>query len=122
MVNFDYLKNNMTNLTIDSTNLNESTNIIPALISESNDVSQGYLGLGIMLGIFLVLTYTLYRQDGDIRLDILRSIMKASGFASIIGVIMVVSGITTSFVHVMWFITIFIISLLSAYQLKKKSL
>lgn len=109
----------MTPLNISTTNLT-SNELIPNLISGANTNSEGYLGLGIMLSIFIVLVFTLYRDDSETRVDILRSIMMASGFVSILGIIMFASNIITSFVHIMWFIVIFIISFIFVMLQRQK--
>lgn len=117
-MNLSYLQN-MTPLNISTTNLT-SNNLIPNLITGANTSSDGYLGLGIMISIFVVLVFTLYRDDSDTRVDIFRSLMLSSGFVSIIGVILFASNIVTSFVHVMWFIVIFIISFIFVMLQRQK--
>lgn len=111
---------NMTPLNLNTTAFSSPNDIIPTMLTNANTTSDGYLGLGIMLSIFIVLVFAMFRDDGDMRLDILRSIMMSSGFVSIIGLILLVSSITTSFVHVMWFITIFIISFIFVMLLRQK--
>jgi hypothetical protein len=109
----------MTPLNISTTNLT-SNDLIPNLIAGANGNSDGYLGLGIMLSIFIVLVFTLYRDDLDMRVDILRAVMLSSGFVSILGIIMFASNIITSFVHIMWFIVIFIISFIFVMLQRQK--
>jgi len=112
----------LTPLVINTTNLTESENIVPNLISSTDTASQGYFGLGVMLVVFIVLVYTLFRQDGDIRMDIIRSVLFASGFTSVVGLILLVTGLSSSFVHLMWFLSIFIITLIIVLNLKRKGL
>ncbi len=119
MVNLTALQN-LTSLSFDTTNLTDSQNIIPNMISNTDNITQGYFGLGIMIIVFLVLLYTTFRQDGDIRMDITRSLMLSSGFTSILGLVMIVTGFITSFVHLMWFLSIFIISIMILFNLKRK--
>ena len=119
MVNLSKLQD-LTPLEFNTSELINPETLIPTLINTSDTVSQGYFGLVVMLGVFIMLLYTTFRQDGDIKMDILRSVMFASGFSSILGVIMLVTGLSSSFVHVMWFLTIFIISIMIIFFKKRK--
>jgi len=119
MVNFSNL-NNLTSLTINTTIISDSDKIIPALITNTNNVSNGYFGLMFMIAAFIVLIILMFRDDGDIKMDIARTIMLSAGFTSILGVLLLVPGIVSSFQHVTWFIIIWTLSLISIYYLKKK--
>ena len=112
----------MTSLTFNSTNLSDSENIVPNIISTTDTISGGYFGLAVMLGTFILLFFVTFKQDGDIRMDMMRSLMLSSGFASMIGVVMLVTGLSSSFVHLMWFLTTFMLSIILLYNLKKKGL
>lgn len=120
-LNLEALKN-MTPLEFNTSGITNPETTITTLISNSNTVSEGYFGLGIMILIFAVLVYVTFRQDGDIRLDISRSILFSSGITSIIGIVLLVTPIISSFIHVMWFLTIFIIMLVVVFNLKRKGL
>jgi hypothetical protein len=123
MVDWNYLKNNITELNLNmTTTLNNPDNLTVTLINTADTSTQGYLGLGIMLIMFIVLTFTIFRQDKDIKMDIARSIMLSSGFVSIVGFIATLSNIFSSFTHVTWFFMVFLFSLLGVYVLKKKNL
>ena len=122
MVNWNYLRDNITQIEINTTMLTNPYEVTRNIIDTSNEVTTGYLGIGILLPIFLVILFFAFKSDGDIRMDITRSIMWSSGFVSIIGVIMLVSNIITSFTHVMWFLSIFIISIIAILFMKKKNL
>jgi len=121
MVNLTALTD-LTPLTFNTTNMSNAETLIPNIINTTDSVSQGYFGLVVMVGVFIMLLYTTFRQDGDITLDIIRSIMLSSGFTGIIGVIMLVTGLSSSFVHVMWFLTIFIITIMVLFIKKRKGL
>jgi pheromone shutdown protein TraB len=121
-MNFDYLKNNITELSINTSNLTNPYEISNNISQTADNMSGGYLGLGIMVIMFFVFVFLLFRDDGEIRMDIARSIMLSSGFVSIVGVLLLVIGWTSSFVHVMWFVTIFVISVISVVFMKKKGL
>jgi len=119
MVNFSILTN-VSVLDFNTTMIENNEELLPTMINNANEQTSGYLGLAILLVVFLVLTYINFRQDDDIRLDIVRSIFISSGFSSILGIIMIVSGLITSFQHVTWFILVFLISLISVYFMKRK--
>jgi len=121
MVDFSKL-NNLTTLTYDTSNLTESSQAIETLINNSDTATGGYFGLGVLLVSFIILTFMIYRDDGDIRLDILRSMLISSGFIFIIGIFGLVLNIFSNYTHVLWFAVIFIVSLISVYYLKKKNL
>lgn len=121
VINLEAL-NNLTPLSFNTTDISDPTLMVDALVSNSNEVSQGYFGLGIMIIVFVALVFALFRTDQDIRLDIARSIMFASGFSSIIGVVMLATPLISSFVHVMWFITIFAVSTVIVFNLKRRNL
>ncbi len=120
-LNLTALKN-MTPLEFNTTGIADPETAVTTLITNSNDVSQGYFGLGIMLMIFIALVFVTFRQDGDIRMDIARSLLVSSGFSSILGIIMLAPPLISSFVHVMWFITIFLIMVVVVFNLKRKGL
>ena len=121
MVNFNNL-NNMTSLNINTSMLSDSDQIIPVLIENTNTVSNGYYGLAFMVAVFIVLLILMFKDDGEIRMDIARTLMLSSGFTAILGTLLLVPGIVSSFQHVAWFIIIWAISLVSIYYLKKKGL
>lgn len=118
-MNINYLAN-ATTLNINTTNLTNAENLVPTMINNAAGITDGYFGLAIMMSMFLVLLFTFFRDDGDTRTDIMRSIMMSSGFVSIIGLIMLISGLIGSFMHVMWFLTIFIISFIITFLNKQK--
>lgn len=120
-INWDSL-NNMTDIVINTTQLDNPAELTNTLIDNADVVSQGYFGLGIMIVMFTVLLIFMFRDDGDIRLDIARSIALSSGFTTILGIIALVLDIFSSFTHVMWFFVIFVFSVISVLFLKKKGL
>lgn len=120
-LNLEALKN-MTPLEFNTSGITDPETTVTTLISNSNTVSEGYFGLSIMVLVFLALVYVTFRQDGDIRLDISRSILFSSGMTSIMGVVMLATPIISSFIHVMWFITIFIVMIVVVFNLKRKGL
>lgn len=114
--------NNITPLTINNSLINDSSTLIPNIIENTNNMTGGYFGLGVMLVLFIVFVIMTYREDAGIRMDITRSLMFSSGLVFILGLIAVTSplGIFTSFVHVAWFGVIFVTTLLLSLIMKKK--
>ena len=65
MANWEYLQNNLTPLTFNTTDISDPYTLTNSIIQAADSTSEGYLGLGIMLGIFLVLSFILFRDDDD---------------------------------------------------------
>jgi uncharacterized membrane protein len=120
-MNLSYF-NNLPPIELNITQQVTSEELIPNIISSANETSGGYFGLGVMLITFLVMTIILYKQDGDIRLDIMRSMFISSGLSLILGVVMILSGLTTSLQHIIWFLVLFVILIFVMYGIKKKGL
>lgn len=120
-MNFSRLAN-ITPLDLNLSERINSDNLVPSLIDGANETTGGYFGLGVMLIIFLAFTVIMYKQDGDIALDIMRSMFISSGFATIMGVILLVSNISTSLRHVLWFLTLFVLLYFMIREIKKKGL
>lgn len=121
MVNFSAL-NNLTPINISTDLINQANETIPNIIENANTTSDGYLGLLVLLTIFVFMTYILFKDDGFFRLDFVRSLVFSSGIALFIGVIMIVSRLITNYQHVVWFAILFSIAVISSYYLKKKGL
>jgi len=118
-INWDSL-NNVTALAFNTSQLSNSAELTNTLVDNADVVSEGYFGLGVMMIMFIVLLVFIFKDDGDIKMDIARSIMLSSGFTTILGVVALVLDIFSSFTHVMWFFVIFVFSLISVLFLKKK--
>lgn len=122
MVNWDYLKDNMTTLDLTNvtTQLQDVDNVVITVLDNADTVSQGYFGLSTMIIIFIVLLVVLYDKSGDMKLNILSSIMIASGFSSIVGTVLIIINVASSWVHVMYFVVVFIVSTISLYLYNNK--
>jgi len=116
----DFSNITVSTLDFNTSMITDNEQMIPVMVDNANTVTEGYLGLGLLTVLFIVLTYANYKQDDDIRLDIVRSLLIASGFTSIIGIIAIVSGLITSFQHVVWFVLIFLINIIAVYFIKRK--
>jgi hypothetical protein len=119
MVNFSVL-GNMTTLTLNNSLINNSDELIVTSINNANSITGNYLGLGILIVIFLFFIVYTYRDDMGIRLDITRSLVFSSGITSCIGILLLVLGYINSFQHVVWFVVIFFLSFMSIYFIKQK--
>jgi len=111
---------NMTPIDLNITQSIGTDSFIPAAINTTNELSSGYYGLGVMLISFLFITFITFKQDGDIRLDIMRSMLFGSGFSLILGIIMLITGFTTSLVHLIWFLVLFATLFIITLNIKKK--
>lgn len=121
MVNLSAL-DNMSPLTINTTLIEDKNNIIPNLISNTNTQSDNWWGLMVMAGIFFYLLWNLQKDQGAFRLDFIKSLVYSSGITLIVGIVMIVSDITTTFNHVIWFGIIFTLSIISTWYMKQKGL
>lgn len=119
MVNISNL-NNMTPFQLNTSIVENSEQIIPNLIQNTNTMSDNWFGLLVMLGMFIFLLWKLSDETGAFRLDFVKSLVYSSGFTVIIGITMLVSNITTTYNHVVWFAIIFILSLIMSWYLKQK--
>ncbi len=110
----------MTPLTFNNTIINDSTTMIPNMVSNSNDLSQGYFGLFVMVAVFIIIFWKSFKQTGDIKMDFVRSLLVSSGMTASLGFIGIISNVFTSYVHFIWFFTLFIITIIWLFFLKKK--
>jgi len=106
MVNISAL-NNISQLKINTSSLNNTENVSQELINRANEESDGYLGLFILLPLFIVLLYYFSKDDGFFRLDFAAAGTAASAICLTLGFILVVSGLITSYRQVVWFAVIF---------------
>jgi len=118
-MDINYLSN-MTTLELNISGQLTQENLIPAAIESTNTLSEGYFGLSVMFAIFIFFIVISFKQDGDMRLDIIRSILFGSGFAFITGLMLLVSGLTTNLIHVLWFLVIFVITFMMMLGIKKR--
>jgi uncharacterized membrane protein len=119
MVNLTKL-NNLSEFNFNNSLINDSTQITENIISTANTQSDGYFGLIVLTIIFLYLLYELMREDGFFRQDFVSSGIFASGIVIIIGIIMIVSTLITSYQHLIWYVIIFTLFLISSYFVKNR--
>ena len=111
--------NNITPYTVNNSLINETAEIVPNLITNANVQSQGYFGLVIMIIIFLFLLIILQSEAEVFRFSFMSSLVFSSGIALLVGIILLISDISSSFQHVMWFAIVFIIALIGKYYENK---
>ena len=102
--------------------MNDPNLIIPNLISNANTQTDNWWGLLIMLVLFFYLLWKLSEDEGRFKLDFVKSLVYSSGITMIIGAVMIVTNITTTYNHVVWFGILFTISIITAWYLKQKGL
>lgn len=107
--------NNITPYEVNNSLINQTEQIIPNMITNANELSGGYFGLGIMIVTFLILLIILMADQEVFRLKFSNALAASSGIVTIIGIIMLVSDISSNFYHVMWFAIIFATSLVIVY-------
>lgn len=112
--------NNITPYTVNNSLINDSTQIGVNLVSNANVQSQGYFGLALMIILFAMLMIVLMNLQDVFRFDFLSALSFSSGAALLLGMIMLVSGLSSSFGHVLWFAIIFILSLVAKYYQTKR--
>ncbi len=103
--------NDIQALEINNSLINETTEILPNLVSNSNELTNGYFGLGIMIITFIVLLIAFMTDQDVFRLKFANALAASSGITLLIGSSLLVSGVTSSFSHVMWFAILFALSL-----------
>lgn len=105
--------NNLTPYSVNNSLINNSADIGSNLVTNANTQTGGYLGLGIMIMIFLAIIIITMTENDVFRLNFVQSLIVASGFATLVGIVGVIVGIFTSYAHVMWFAIIFAIALVA---------
>ncbi len=119
MVNLTALQN-LTPLILNTSIVNNSDTIIPNLISNTNTQTDNWFGLLIMLVLFFYLIWKLTDDAGRFRLDFVKGLVFSSGITLSVGAVMLVTNITTTYNHVVWFAIIFTLAMISAWYLKTK--
>lgn len=117
MVNLTALEN-IQPFVLNASLVNDTSTLVPNLVSNTNTMTNNYWGLIVMASVYIYLLFLFTDKAGLFRQDFLASSVYSSGFALIIGSVMLVTDLTTTFSHVIWFGIIFTISILSSYIMK----
>ena len=107
--------NNINPFEVNNSLINESSEIIPNIVSNTNDMTGGYFGLGMMIIIFTVLLIILMADQEVFRLKFSNALAGSLGITVLVGVVMFSTDIITEFQHLMWFAIPFAISLVVVY-------
>jgi len=107
--------NNITPFEVNNTLINETEQIIPNLITNSNELTGGYFGLGMMIIVFLALLIILMADQEVFRFKFSNALSASSGISLLIGIVLLVSDIAGNFYHVMWFAILFAASLVIVF-------
>lgn len=119
MVNLTSLQN-ITPLIMNTSIVEDADNIIPNLIANTNTQTDNWYGLLVMLVLFFFLLWKLTNDQDRFRLDFIKGLVYSSGITLLIGSVMLVTNITTTYNHVVWFAIIFTLAMISAWYLKQK--
>ena len=110
---------NITPYQVNNSLINNTNEIASNLISNANTQTNGYFGLIIMLIVFVIILISIMSEQDVFRLDFISALIFASLCSLIIGVVMIVSNLITSYQHVIWFAIIFISGLIAKYYQKQ---
>lgn len=121
MVNLQWLSQNATPLEINTSVLGNVNTALPNMIANANTVSLGFYGLGIMIAAFVYLLIRTNSPSGAMRMDVVRSLQVSSGFVFVLGYIMNISGLVSSYNHALIFFVVFCLSSIWVYYLKRSN-
>lgn len=107
--------NNITPLEINNSLINNTSEIVPNLVSNANILTDGYFGLGMMLVMFLFLLIILMAEQEVFRFKFSTALVASSGITLLFGIILLLTNTISNYQHLMWFAIIFLISLIMKY-------
>lgn len=119
MVNLTPLQN-ITPLIMNTSIVEDVETIIPNLITNANTQTDNWFGLLMMIILFFYMMWKLTDQAGRFRLDFIKSTIFSSAITVIVGAVMLVTNLTTTYSHVVWFTMVFTIAAISSWMLKNK--
>lgn len=121
MVNWNHL-NNMSELNISQAVdiYTKPENLTLEYINMSNEITNGWYGLGIMTMFFVSTLFMLSRTDGLFRMDGLRATLYSAGITLVFGTLLLSLSIITSYRHVVWYGIIFTLCLIMVFFVKKR--
>lgn len=114
--------NDVPDFVLNESLINDSTEIMANIATNTNNMSEGYFGIFVLLILFFFTLYLLMKDDDIFRLDFLRSLVFSSFFTTSVGVILLVTGFIGEIRHVIWFAVVFLVSLILSWEIKRKGL
>jgi len=93
---------------------NNSAEMAQDIPNKANIVTKGYLGLGILLGLFTYLMFVLHDKSpfGRFRYSNIRATGISAGICASLGIICLIIGFFQNYYHVVVFLTVFVLSIL----------
>lgn len=117
MVNLDNLQNiNTINIT---TNLTGDA-FLDTAVTSANTQTDGFFGLIIGIAIYISIMYMATKQDSLFALDFIKASVLGSGLTLTFMILLLALDMISSYVHLMYFVIIFIISVVIAYVMREK--
>ena len=110
---------NITPYQVNNSLINNTNEIASNLISNANTQTNGYFGLIIMIIIFIVILISIMTEQDVFRLDFISALTFSSLCSLVVGIVMLVSNLITSYQHIIWFVIIFIAGLVTKYYQKQ---
>lgn len=108
--------NNISTFEVNTSLINESSTLAPNLVSNANTATNGYFGLGMLIVLFIFMMI-IFMQDNEVfRFTFPQAFLGASGICTLVGIVLLVSDMISSFQHVMWFAILFLIALVVVYN------
>lgn len=120
-VNLRWMIDNATPFEINNSVFGNVNTAAPNLVQNANNVSLGYFGLGVMICIFVYLIIKTTSSSGSIRMEFPRAMQLSSGLVFVIGYLMNISGLVSSYNHALWFFSLFVMSTIWVYYLKRSN-
>jgi len=122
MIWIDNLKNT-TNFELNDTVINNTDNLVPNMITNANTITNNLWFHWVIWSMFLVFMILFMRKDEqELNYDIPRAIMISSAICLILSIIAVVTPYINTFLPVIWFGVLFLLSLFASLERKKKNL
>lgn len=123
MGNYTNLNNlgNITPLNINVSGLNNSQQIIQTTFGITHNLVGDLWFTAGTFAIFMVLTFTFYRKDGNFLYDIMRSMFISSSFTFFLALSITLSGLTYTVMPLIWYGTLWFVLGITVYSLKLKN-
>lgn len=108
------------NFVLNTTLIDNSSELVNNIATNASPASDGFFGIGIMVAMYLVLAYYLYRSDEAFRLDFPKASLFASGFALGVGIIMFSLGWIGNYRHLLWIGIVYLLSFIVSWSMNRR--